>query len=69
MSVDRVRVKRVKWNHRRDSTQRDYISVRQGNHFVLIPFDEARHVVDRVHDICDAYESEGRGHHQDGVQS
>lgn len=55
----RVVVKRASFNKKGETLDR--VVIRNGPHYVLIPFDEARRVVDAVHDACDAYESEQRG--------
>lgn len=50
-----LKVRRKLWRRSNGSTE-PHIVIYMGTSFVLIPFDIARQVVDRVHDLCDDHE-------------
>lgn len=61
VSVSRnFRVSRSVWVDKRTQERNDVIAIRAGSREVKIPFDVARQVVDKVHDLCDARDTELR---------
>lgn len=56
----KVRVRRRLWRDRRTGETTDLIVISIYDYFVKVPFDQARHVVDQVHDLCDARDREIR---------
>lgn len=59
-SHGKVRVSRRLWRDRRTQETTDLIVISIYDYFVKVPFDQARRVVDEVHDLCDARDREIR---------
>lgn len=56
----KVRVRRQLWRDRRTGETTDIIVISIYDYFVKVPFDQARRVVDEVHDLADARDREIR---------
>ncbi|WP_017793449.1 hypothetical protein [Leucobacter salsicius] len=57
---ERVNVKTRYWRNPRTDTNEHVILIYRGGIFVRLNIEEARRIVDKVHDLCDAYEAEQR---------
>ncbi|MGI8394691.1 hypothetical protein [Leucobacter sp. W1038] len=57
---EKVRVRRRLWRDRRTGETTDLIIIGIYDYFVKVPFDQARRVVDEVHDACDERDRELR---------
>lgn len=57
-SSDRINVRRRYWLDRSTGNTEHVITIWQGGRFIRILFDQARRVVDEVHDLCDARDVE-----------
>lgn len=57
---EKVRVRRRLWRDRRTGETTDLIVIGIYDYFVKVPFDQARRVVDEVHDLCDLRDRELR---------
>lgn len=52
-SSNRIRVRVKPWRDKKTGIEEPMIFIYMQQHFVVIPIDDARRVVDEVHDICD----------------
>lgn len=59
MKLEKPRVKRVMWSVG-GKPDVPMIRISSLNHFVIVPFEYARDVVHKVHDLCDDFEYEGK---------
>ena len=57
---NKVRVYRRLWRNYDTGETTDVLTIKHGNYFVQVPFDQARRVVDEVHDLCDLRDRELR---------
>lgn len=58
MSIPPIRVRRKLWRNNLTGKITDIIVIRERGVFVKIPFDQARQIVDQVHDLCDRRDQE-----------
>lgn len=56
----KVSVRRRLWRDKQTGTTEDLLTIWDGGRFIKVSFDEARSLVDRVHDICDQRDRELR---------
>ncbi len=66
-SREKVRVHKRYWHDKHTNTFEHFITISHRGYFIKVPFDQARRVVDEVHDLCDARDRELRGHQEPGV--
>lgn len=58
MSIPPIKVTRRLWRNNLTGQITDLIVIRERGVFVKIPFDQARQIVDQVHDLCDRRDQE-----------
>lgn len=57
-----VTVRPYTWWNIQERRNYPTIRIQVGNHFVILPIEDARQVVDEVHDLCDQHDRTQRGH-------
>lgn len=55
-----VSVRPYTWRNLTTGRSTPTVRVQVGDHFVIIPIENARQVVDEIHDICDLHERQQR---------